>query len=297
MYQKLQRKNYFILFLFLIIIALVGTLFLTYHELVKEQEKIKNAIIPPLKEDYYSNQLFLTNYNIQRELEQQKWLDEYKDEYGIDEWLVDDYNRILNVPRLSQMSLFPNGCEAVSTVMMLNYYGISITPQDFILQYLPMDKVYEENGKRYGPDPSKYYAGDPKDSYRGWGAFSPVIAKSIQELLKDNPRLEVYNLTNSNIDNLKYFLPVVIWVTIDYSKAEEVYEWYSYDGTKTYTYPKNAHAVLLTGVDNDFYYINDPLKAEETVKVEKETLRISYDSMGRQAIGIMTIDEDLYYER
>jgi len=52
----------------------------------------------------------------------------------------------------------------------------------------------------------------------------------------------------------------------------------------TYTYPKNSHTILITGVDELYYYINDPLKKEKNLLIPKEKLEKSYDSMGRQLI-------------
>ena len=69
--------------------------------------------------------------------------------------------------------------------MLLNYYGIDITLEEWITNYLPQKEVYEKNGKRYGPNPAHYYAGDPTSEKRGWGCFEPVIQEGIQNLLKD----------------------------------------------------------------------------------------------------------------
>lgn len=176
--------------------------------------------------------------------------------------------------------------------MLLNYYGIDITLQEFIDEYLVTSRVYEENGKRYGPSPALYYAGDPSSKTRGWGCFEPVIATAIQKIINDNQDKigdnTVIEIIESN-DKLPLYIyayrsPIMIWTTIDYQEANEVYEWFSYDGQNTYTYPKNSHAIVITGVDDKYYYVNDPLKDEKNIKVPKNTLEKSFDSMGRQVI-------------
>ena len=85
-----------------------------------------------------------------------------------------------------------------------------------------------------------------------------------------------------------------MWTTTDYSEAKDVYEWFSYDRTKMYTYPKNAHVVVVIGMDKDNYFINDPLRDEKEIVVSRKKFNKSYDSMGRQALYIETTN---IYER
>jgi len=184
--------------------------------------------------------------------------------------------------------------------MLLNYIGIDITLSNFIDNYLEKNSVYESDGERYGPDPSLTYAGDPASNNRGWGAFEPVVARSITKVLEAYQKDREFNLLLSEYDcKPLYFLaaenyPVIIWVTIDYQEANEIYNWRSYDGKYTYTYPKNSHTIVLTGMDKDYYYINDPLKNTKNVKVPKEQLEKSFDSMGRQFISLKHIDINFY---
>ena len=94
------------------------------------------------------------------------------------------------------------------------------------------------------------------------------------------------------------FTPFLIWTTIDYTETKDIYEWISYDEKNTYTYPKNSHVVVVTGVDENYYYINDPLKSEKNIPIEKDILETSFDSLGRQLLLIETYElpEDFYYE-
>lgn len=237
-----------------------------------------HALIPPMTNDYFSRQVAETlriNQNLQEiEHPSTKKLPIY--------WKLD-------VNLVNQYPKYPNGCEAATIVMLLNYYGIDITLEEWITNYLPQKEVYEKNGKRYGPNPAHYYAGDPTSEKRGWGCFEPVIQEGIQNLLKDLNQTEKIHINTNNkkeslnsLSNLSS--PIMIWTTIDYLEVTEIYEWFHYDSKETYTYPKNSHVVLITGVDNNYYYINDPLKNEKNIKVEKEQLEKSFDSMGRQAI-------------
>lgn len=177
--------------------------------------------------------------------------------------------------------------------MLLNYYGIPITLQEFVEEYLPTKNVYEENGLRYGPNPAFYYAGDPASKTRGWGCFEPVIKKAIEKVIENFEKeksihLEAeFLLEDTKMDLELYSLynePFMIWTTINYDEATDIYEWFSYNSANTYTYPKNSHTVVVTGMDSEYYYINDPLKSEKNIPVAKEKLEKSFDSLGRQKI-------------
>ena len=281
-----MKKNHIII---LLIALLIISNYTWFRLLKKEQDKLTHAIIPTLTNDYFSNQIALTqNMKIyQMEIDPKK--------------AFENSNFFLDVSLIQQNPNYPNGCEAASATMLLNYYGISITLKDFIEKYLRTENVYEKDGKRYGPNPAVYYAGNPSDPKRGWGCFEPVIENAIQSVIND------YRRNNSNLEltlihnDLKlplqeytnYQVPVIIWTTTDYGVVEEIYEWFSYDEKYTYTYPKNGHAVVITGKDETYYYIDDPLKDQKNIPIEHEKLEKSFDSMGRQIIRLDSTNYDL----
>ena len=63
--------------------------------------------------------------------------------------ITDGLEKQLSVPYISQEGSFPNGCESVSAVMLLRYYGFDITPDEFIDSYLPCEPVRISWGTRY----------------------------------------------------------------------------------------------------------------------------------------------------
>lgn len=128
----------------------------------------------------------------------------------------------------------------------------------------------------------------------------------LKEHKQTNPQLEYNIYENAEKYSLKTaahqlngtFTPFLIWTTIDYIEAKDIYEWFSYDGKNTYTYPKNSHVIVVTRVDENYYYINDPLKSEKNIQVAKDQLEKSFDSLGRQMILIETYElpSDIAYE-
>lgn len=197
----------------------------------------------------------------------------------------------LSVPYVSQEGILPNGCEAVSGVMLLRDKGFDVDPIDFVNNYLDCGEVKVIWGCRYGPDPSKQYAGDPKSEKGGWGCFAPVIVDSLNKYISGN---EYYacNLTGESMSALaaNYVAkgtPVAVWCTISMQEINEVYQWQSYDKKQTYLYPVRQHCMVLIGYDEKYYYFLDPYNSNGEVKYTKEQTEYCYNSIGRQAVAIL----------
>ena len=203
---------------------------------------------------------------------------------------------IEDVPYLSQEGTLPNGCEAVSAVMLLQHRGFETDPVDFVEQYLPMEPVEIKWGCRYGPDPNEAYAGDPASEENGWGCFAPVIIESMEVYLSQTEggsQWQPMNLSGQSLDQI--FLnkvlfqdtPVAIWVTIGMEEVEEAYQWQSYDKDETYLYPVNQHCMVLIGGDAENYYLCDPYEGNGIVCYPRRQVEISFLSMGSQAVALM----------
>ena len=76
-----------------------------------------------------------------------------------------------------------NGCESISSVMLLQAVGIPIDPDVFIERDLPHAPYWEQEGRLYGPDPMFVYPGDPHD-HTGYGCYAPCIVQALQSALK-----------------------------------------------------------------------------------------------------------------
>ncbi len=195
---------------------------------------------------------------------------------------------IKNVPLIPQMPSYPTGCEAVSTVMALQYAGYAISVEDFITQYLPKSReFYIENGKNFGPDPYEYFIGNPK-SAASYGCMAPVIEKALGACLEDTDKAN--NITGMSLPEIceqyvKNGTPVILWATIKMRETNPVNSWYLSDGTR-FTWPGNEHCMLLVGYDDTSYYFHDPYTGK-LASFEKQLCEDRFAEMGRQALVIM----------
>lgn len=195
---------------------------------------------------------------------------------------------IENVPVIAQFPDFPTGCESVSAVTVLKFYGESVTAAQFIDNYLPKNaEFYYDGFKRCGPSPYEYFIGNPRTA-ASFGCMAPVIEKALCDYFGSNERVK--NTTDTELDALceKYIdngIPVIMWATINMLETNPKNTWYLSDGTR-FTWPGNEHCLVLIGYDEKSYFFNDPY-AGKTVKYEKTTVKDRYAELGRQSVVIL----------
>lgn len=86
----------------------------------------------------------------------------------------------ISIKGLSQEGI-PTGCESVSTVAVLQHYGVDITIDEFINNFLPCKEFYKIGSKVYGANPHEYFAGDPYKT-ASLGCYPKVILKALNEI-------------------------------------------------------------------------------------------------------------------
>ena len=141
---------------------------------------------------------------------------------------------ILDVPFIYQKYDYPNGCESVSTTMVLQDLGIDIDTDTFIDNYLDMGNT-PIVGQR-GPDPDLVYCGNPR-LQTGWGCNSPVIVNALNKFI-DSKQFSISHFYGKPLDELcdTYInnnIPVIMWATVNMvnSKSSGYYRyWTTADG-------------------------------------------------------------------
>lgn len=188
----------------------------------------------------------------------------------------------------------PTGCESVSTVSVLQYWAIDITPDTFILEYLPCQDFWTEDDITYGPDPDEYFAGNPYES-GSLGCFANVIIKALEALQGQNyPDTDELQFSETNDMTLSDLaenyvsndIPIIVWVTIDMKAPYDGMKYYLEDGTP-YVWIAREHCMVLCGYDEECYYLMDPLADGEIVSYEKAVCEQRFEELGQQAIIVI----------
>lgn len=195
----------------------------------------------------------------------------------------------LDVPYMSQEGVLPTGCELISSIMLLRYYGYSITPDNFIENYLTRGELtLGSDGELHGPHPSEAFIGNPYSS-QGYGCYAPVIVKSLKKIT--GGEMEVKEVGGPSLAELtetyvKNGTPVLVWATIGMRAPTSGTRWILDNGQK-FTWKRSEHCLVLVGYDNECYYFNDPYDSNGVVAYEKSLAESRYNAMGSQAVVML----------
>ncbi|HPZ01000.1 MAG TPA: C39 family peptidase, partial [Clostridiales bacterium] len=175
----------------------------------------------------------------------------------------------LSVPYVSQLPTYPTRCEAASATMLLQYYGYSVSLTEMV-NAIPRQDLYKENGKVYGPDITQAFVGDPRQRYTdprpGYGVFAPALTRSIQQVVNRHGGDHiVQNISGCSFDEMLRILdsghPLIVWATYKMKVPTQVNAWYikNGDGTDRYfEYPRGTHVMILSGYDASTVTVVDP---------------------------------------
>lgn len=191
----------------------------------------------------------------------------------------------LDAPLVLQNPELPSGCEITSLTMLLQFAGIAKDKMELVPEIRK-----DETPLKWNPDgtiqswgnPHAGYVGDMTGKSKGFGVYhEPVF-----DLLKSYVPTAV-DLTGGDFEQVERQvaagIPVVAWTTIGYGKPSRWVEWESPDGLVRTTF--SEHAVLVVGFDEKNVYVNDPLKANKSVKIDKTLFVETWSIMGKQAVS------------
>lgn len=194
------------------------------------------------------------------------------------------------IPVILQNPQLPSGCEAVSAVMLLSAYGFSVDKEEFA-NALPWCKLEQHNGETYACHPSEAFVGSPYSE--GYGVFSNVIVKTMQEFIDKNGGMFLAkNITGASEEDILNYLnqgtPVCIWISMDLKEIRYKNGWYLKDGNsytdKYFKWPGGEHCVVLTDYEKNTVLVHDPLKGK--TEYNRQTFFKRYKEMGSQAVII-----------
>lgn len=199
--------------------------------------------------------------------------------------------KIITVPTLCQYPQLPTGCEATAAAMILQYYGLKITAEEFARDWLVCDSnFYTMNGLPYGPNPNVVFAGDPFSAY-SYGCYAAPIVSAINQ---NSINYKARKITNKSLEFLcKEYIdqgnPLLIWATMNMEPARVSDSWYLQNGNK-FTWIAGEHCLVLVGYNEQYYFLNDP-QLGRTVAYQKEIVEQRFEELGSQAVCISGIGD------
>lgn len=196
----------------------------------------------------------------------------------------------LNVPLIRQYPELPRGCEVTSLAMLLKYNDINTD------KMILAKEIKKDTTTYYKDDKGRIYYGNPYDGFvgdmyniknNGYGVYHEPIVELAIKYAGDS----VIDLTGVEFNDITYLLkngyPIWIITNASYKPlADSYFEiWHTPSGIVKTT--KKLHAVLITGIDRDNIYINDPLSSYPNKAISKNDFKLAWEQMGHQAVTIV----------
>lgn len=206
-------------------------------------------------------------------------------------WTEKNGATVIDAPFIDQRVKYPTGCESVSAVMALQYFGVDISVERFIDNYLPRGNAphYNASGQYVCCDPELAFPGNPY-STSGWGCYAPVITGCLNRIV-DSGKLDVRELHGESLDSLcgQYVdkgIPVILWATVGMQPpvTDSVCLIEGTNRRFVWLYP--MHCLLLVGRDSTSYYFNDPMSGK-CARYSKSAVERAYSGISKQAIVLL----------
>ncbi len=194
--------------------------------------------------------------------------------------------KIIDVPAICQHPTLPTGCESVAATMVLQYYGVSVTAEEFAGEWLVWsEKFYVEDNKLYGPDPNEEFVGNPFTD-TAHGCFATPIVNAVNEHCDTvtAEQITVSSLEQLCTDFIQRDTPVLVWATVDMKAPTKGHTWILPNGAEL-NWQSGQHCLVLVGYTEDSYLFNDPTTGT-TVAYPKEIAEQRFAAMGKQAVCV-----------
>lgn len=196
----------------------------------------------------------------------------------------------IEVPLVMQLPELPRGCEVTSLAMILKYNGQKVSKIELAEKVVKDNTPYskDDRGRIYYGNPYKGFVGDMYNiNNNGYGVYHGPIA----ELAKSYFEEKVIDITGLDFEDVLYFIsnkyPVWVVTNSTYKYLEDQYFqiWHTPTGIVKVT--NKQHAVVITGFDEKYIYINDPLYPKANRALEKVSFQKAWEQMGHQALTIL----------
>ncbi|MCC2683502.1 MAG: peptidase C39-like family protein [Paenibacillaceae bacterium] len=191
----------------------------------------------------------------------------------------------LSAPLILQYPELPSGCEVTTLAMLLNFSGLKIGKMDLV-PIMPRDptpiRLNSDGSIRSWGNPNTGFVGEVTGKAKGFGIFHGALLDLLKQYYP-----QAVDLTNKSWDEIEAQVssgaPVIVWTTINFATPDNWVVWDTPIGPLKTTFIE--HAVLLTGYDDDYVYVNDPLGGKAGKPVDKQQFLNTWQTMGKQAIS------------
>jgi uncharacterized protein YvpB len=203
------------------------------------------------------------------------------------------YAKTITAPHIKQLPELPRGCEVTSLAMMIQQAGVGVGKMELAKEV--REVPFKANGLKGNP-----YDGFVGNMYTFSQPGLGVYNGPIQELAEKYLPNRVVNLTGYDFSYVYKMLDkgVPVWVITNswfsHLPSSQFTTWQTSSGPLKITY--REHSVLVTGYDDNYIYVNDPLYHKANRAVKKAEFIAAWNQMGKQAISYYPKNADWYID-
>ncbi|CAG9608492.1 hypothetical protein NEOCIP111885_02186 [Pseudoneobacillus rhizosphaerae] len=203
------------------------------------------------------------------------------------------YAKTITAPHIKQLPELPRGCEVTSLAMMIQNAGVKVGKMELAKEVRKVPfKTNGLNGNPYDGFVGNIYT----FSQPGLGVYNGPIQELAEKYLPNR----VVNLSGYDFSYIYKMLDkgVPVWVITNswfsHLPSSQFKTWQTSSGPLKITY--REHSVLVTGYDENYIYINDPLYHSANRAVNKAGFIAAWSQMGKQAISYYPQNADWYID-
>ncbi|OEH92176.1 C39 family peptidase [Bacillus solimangrovi] len=191
-----------------------------------------------------------------------------------------------DVPLIQQYPELPRGCEVTSLAMLIQHAGVDVDKMTLAKQVEKDPTPYSfKNGVIHFGNPNKGFVGDMYTTNKpGYGVYHEPIFDLAQQYLSNKVR----DISGGEFTEVLFHVSRKrpVWVitntTLQPLPETSFQTWQTPDGPIQITY--REHSVIITGYDENYIYVNDPLDPNKNKKIPIDEFIKAWEQMGKQAI-------------
>lgn len=184
----------------------------------------------------------------------------------------------VDVPCQYQYPELPTGCESLALTNALGFYGFKLAKATIADKFLPWSST----------DYITSFMGNPHSPDGGMTCAPGIVITADRFFKNQSSPMRGHNLTGNGFYSLckgclDYGRPVIIWVSIGYTRGGYVYCTESYQG-HNYSSIDSSHTVVLCGYDDEqeVVWLSDSISGK--IKRNYYLVKDIYNYRGRQAV-------------
>ncbi|KAB2460296.1 hypothetical protein F8160_23710 [Bacillus sp. CH126_4D] len=192
--------------------------------------------------------------------------------------------RPLDVPLILQKPELMRGCEVTSLAMVLQFSGMQVDKMELASKIKHVS--FQSNGLK--GNMHKGFIGDMATFDKpGLGVYVEPILELAKLYVPDEKVMDLSHKEPEQIyEAIDQGLPVWVLTNARFKLLpdDQFYTWKTDTGEMKVTY--HQHSVVVTDYDEQYVYINDPLKTDKHRAINRKDFEQSWIQMGRQAMTI-----------